>query len=329
MKSVPENRLTNSGVGSATSVNILSLTRLRGMGSLMALILIMAVFAVSSPAFLQIQNLMNIIVQVAVIAVIAAGAMFIILTGGIDLSVGGVMALAGVLAASAVRATDSTTLGIIVCLGTAVLFGLLAGVLVTYGRIPPFVCTLGTMSIARGIAFVYSGGIPISGFPESFRFAGSGEIAGIPMMVIIPVIIYAILYFVLVRTPFGKIVYAIGSNEEATRLTGIDTQKYKLFVYSLAGLLTGIGALLYIGRINSGHPGSGIGYELNAIAAVVIGGTSLSGGRGSIIGTVIGALIMGVISNGLNLMNIDPYFQSVVLGTVIVFAVMIDQHSQK
>jgi ribose transport system permease protein len=302
---------------------------LRGTGSFVALLLIMVVFALSSPVFLQVQNLMNIVVQVAVIAVIAAGAMFIILTGGIDLSVGGVLALAGVLAASTVKSTDSATLGIIVCLGTAVLFGLLAGLLVTYGRIPPFVCTLGTMSIARGIAFVYSGGIPISGFPASFRFAGAGELLGIPMMVIIPIVIYIILYVVLTRTPFGKIVYAIGSNEEATRLTGIDTRKYKLIVYSLAGLLTGIGALLYIGRINSGHPGSGVGYELNAIAAVVIGGTSLSGGRGSIVGTIIGALIMGVISNGLNLMNIDPYFQSVVLGTVIVFAVMIDQHSQK
>lgn len=329
MKSATDTQLASSGPGNVVTARAASLSRLRGMGSFIALLLIMAVFALSSPVFLQVQNLMNIIVQVAVIAVIAAGAMFIILTGGIDLSVGGVMAFAGVLAASTVRSTDSTTLGIAVCLGTSVLFGFIAGVLVTYGRIPPFVCTLGTMSIARGAAFVYSGGIPISGFPASFRFAGAGEIAGIPMMVIIPVVIYVILYFVLTRMPFGKIVYAIGSNEEATRLTGIDTVKYKLIVYSLAGLLTGIGALLYIGRINSGHPGSGVGYELNAIAAVVIGGTSLSGGRGSIVGTVIGALIMGVISNGLNLMNIDPYFQSVVLGTVIIFAVMIDQHSQK
>ena len=227
------------------------------------------------------------------------------------------------------RGTGSPALAIIVCLGVALLFGLLAGGLVTYGRIPPFVCTLGIMSIARGAAFVYSGGIPISGFPRSFRFAGAGEIAGIPTMVIIPVIVYAILYFVLRSTPFGKIVYAMGSNEEATQLTGIDTVKYKIMVYGLAGLLTGLGALMYIGRINSGHPNSGLGYELDAIAAVVIGGTSLSGGRGSIIGTAIGALIMGVISNGLNLLNIDPYYQSIVLGTVIVLAVMIDQNSQR
>jgi ribose transport system permease protein len=142
-------------------------------------------------------------------------------------------------------------------------------------------------------------------------------------------VVYLVLFFVLRSTPFGKIVYAIGSNEEATELTGIDTRKYKLMVYALAGLLTGLGALMYIGRINSGHPNSGLGYELNAIAAVVIGGTSLSGGRGSIIGTVIGALIMGVISNGLNLLNIDPYYQSIVLGSVIVLAVMIDQNSQR
>jgi ribose transport system permease protein len=307
----------------------MSLSRLRGMGSLIALLLIMGAFAVSSPVFLQVQNLTNIIVQVAVIAVIASGSMFVILTGGIDLSVGGVLALAGVLAGSVMHGTDSATLAILTCLGVSVLFGYLAGMLVTFGRIPPFVCTLGIMSIARGVSFVYSGGIPISGFPASFRFAGAGEIAGVPMMLIITVVIDVVLFFVLRSTPFGKIVYAIGSNEEATRLTGINTRRYTIIVYTLAGLLTGIGALMYVGRINSGHPGSGIGYELNAIAAVVIGGTSLIGGRGSIVGTIIGALIMGVISNGLNLMNIDPYYQSVVLGTVIILAVMIDQHSQK
>jgi ribose transport system permease protein len=321
--------MSNIGQASTVKTGRVSLGRLRGTGSLIALLLIMVVFSLSSSAFLQINNLMNIIVQVAVIAVIASGSMFVILTGGIDLSVGGVLALSGVLAASVVHGTGSSALAIATCLGVSLCFGLLAGALVAYGRIPPFVCTLGTMSIARGVAFVYSGGIPISGFPAAFRFPGAGYVAGVPMMVIIPIVIYVILYFVLRSTPFGKIVYAIGSNEEATRLTGINTRKYKLIVYALAGLLTGIGALLYIARINSGHPGSGNGYELNAIAAVVIGGTSLSGGRGSIVGTMIGALIMGVISNGLNLMNIDPYFQNVVLGAVIILAVMIDQHSQK
>ncbi len=307
----------------------MSLSRVRGMGSLIALLLIMGVFSVTSPVFLQVQNLTNIVVQVAVIAVIASGAMFIILTGGIDLSVGGVLALAGVLSAAVTHGTGSVTLAVLTCLGVSLLFGYFAGLLVTFGKIPPFVCTLGIMSIARGAAFVFTGGIPISSFPAAYRFAGAGEIAGIPMMLIITAVLYAVLFFVLRSTPFGKIVYAMGSNEEATRLTGINTRRYKILVYTLAGLLTGIAALMYVGRINSGHPGSGMGYELNAIAAVVIGGTSLSGGRGSIVGTLIGALIMGVISNGLNLMNIDPYYQSVVLGTVIILAVMIDQHSQR
>ncbi|MDR3373352.1 MAG: ABC transporter permease [Ancalomicrobiaceae bacterium] len=306
----------------------LSFGLLRGTGSLIALVLIVIVFSVTSPVFLELNNLMNIIVQVAVISVIAAGAMFIILTGGIDLSVGGMVALAGVVSASVVRSSGSPALAIVVCLGVALMFGILAGALITYGKIPPFVCTLGIMSVARGLAFVYSGGIPISNFPAAFRFAGAGSIAGVPMMVIIPIVVYAALWVVLNRTPFGKIVYAIGSNEEATQLTGINTRKYKIIVYALAGLLTGLGALMYIGRINSGHPNSALGYELDAIAAVVIGGTSLSGGRGSIVGTIIGALIMGVIGNGLNLLNIDPYYQSVVLGTVIVLAVMIDQNSK-
>jgi ribose transport system permease protein len=158
---------------------------------------------------------------------------------------------------------------------------------------------------------------------------GAGSIGGIPMIIIITIVLYAISYFILKKTPFGRITYAIGSNEEATQLTGIDTKKYKVAVYALAGLLTGIASMMYIGRINSGHPNSGQGYESDAIAAVVIGGTSLSGGKGSVLGTIIGALIMGVIRNGLNLMDIDPYYQSVVLGFVIILAVLIDQNSKK
>jgi ribose transport system permease protein len=302
---------------------------LRNMGPFFALVLIFIVLSISSSTFLQVNNLRNIIVQVAVIAVIASGATFIILTGGIDLSVGAVLAFSGVLSAGVMRDTGSTFLAVCTCLGVALALGLISGTLVTYGRLPPFVCTLGIMSIARGLSFVYTAGKPISGFPDSFRFMGAGNVAGIPMMIITTVILYIILFFVLKKTSFGKITYALGSNEEAVKLTGINTKKYKLMVYGLAGLLTGLGSLMYIGRINSGHPSSGMGYELDAIAAVVIGGTSLSGGKGSVIGTIIGALIMGVIRNGLNLLNIDPYFQSVVLGAVIILAVLLDQNSHK
>jgi ribose transport system permease protein len=302
---------------------------LRGMTSLIGLLAIVFVLAVTSPVFLTVSNLMNILVQVAVVAVIAAGSTAVILTGGIDLSVGAVMALSGVLSAGVMRGTGDPFTASLVCIGVGLSCGLLAGLMVTVGRMPPFVATLSLMSIARGLSFIYTGGKPISGFPDSFRFFGAGFIAGMPVMILLTLLVYIVMYIVLKRTPFGRVVYAIGSNEEATRLTGINTSIYKLLVYTVAGLLTGLAALMYVGRINSGHPASGSGYEMDAIAAVVIGGTSLSGGKGKLVGTIIGALIMGVIRNGLNLLNVDPFWQSVVLGVIIAAAVMLDQRSNR
>lgn len=301
----------------------------KNFGSLFALIIMMAGLSIVSPVFLTVSNLRNVIMQVAVIAVIAEGATFIILTGGIDLSVGAVLGVAGVFSAGVMKNTGNTTLAIITCIGVSVAFGVLSGLLIAYGNLPAFVGTLGIMSIARGMAFIYTHGKPISSFPDSFRFLGAGAILHVPVMIIAVFILYIIGYIVLKKTSFGRITCAIGSNEEATKLTGIDTKKYKVFVYTLAGLLTGIASLMYIGRINSGHPNSGTGYELDAIAAVVIGGTSLSGGKGSIVGTIIGALIMGVIKNGLNLLNVDSYYQNVVIGLIIILAVLLDQNSKK
>lgn len=302
---------------------------LRQMTSLLSLVIIVFVLAVTSPAFFHLSNIMNILVQVAVVAVIAAGSTAVILTGGIDLSVGAVMALSGVLSAGVIRGTGNPFMAALTCIGVSVLCGFITGLMITAGRMPPFVATLSMMSITRGLSFIYTKGKPISGFPDSFRFFGAGAIGGIPVMILLTLVVYIVMYFVLKRTPFGRVIYAIGSNEEATRLTGINTSKNKLLVYSLAGLLTGIAALMYVGRINSGHPGAGSGYEMDAIAAVVIGGTSLSGGKGSLVGTLIGALIMGVIRNGLNLLNVDPYWQNVVLGLVIAGAVMLDQKTNK
>lgn len=302
---------------------------LREMASLLSLVIIVFVLAVTSPTFFSLSNIMNILVQVAVIAVIAAGSTVVILTGGIDLSVGAVMALSGVLSAGVIRGTGNQFLAVFSCIGISVLCGFITGLMITGGKMPPFVATLSMMSITRGLSFIYTKGKPISGFPDSFRFFGAGTIGKIPVMILLTLAVYILMYFVLRKTPFGRIVYAIGSNEEATRLTGINTSKNKLLVYSLAGLLTGVAALMYVGRINSGHPSAGSGYEMDAIAAVVIGGTSLSGGKGSLIGTLIGALIMGVIRNGLNLLNVDPYWQNVVLGLVIAGAVMLDQKTNR
>lgn len=301
----------------------------KDLGSLFALIIMVIILSFASPVFFTISNLRNVIVQVAVIAVIAVGATFVCMTGGIDLSVGAVLGVAGVLSAGVIRDTGNVFLAIMTCIGVSVAFGVLAGILIAYGNLPAFVSTLGLMSIARGTAFIFTHGKPISNFPDSFRFLGAGSIGNVPVMIFVVIIIYAVMYVVLKKTSFGRITCAIGSNEEATKLTGIDTKKYKVLIYSLAGLLTGIAALMYVGRINSGHPNSGNGYELDAIAAVVIGGTSLSGGRGSVLGTIVGALIMGVIKNGLNLLNIDSYYQNVVLGVIIILAVLLDQNSKK
>jgi len=302
----------------------------RALGPFIGLILLCAVLAVVSPVFLRVNNLINILVQVSVISVLAAGVANVILTGGIDLSVGAILGIAGVLSAGALKATGSIIIAIIVALGVGALVGLLNGILVSYGRIPSFVVTLGMMSVARGLAFVYTQGSPISGFPSGFRLFGSGYVFNwIPVSVILSVAVYLVMGYVLSQTPFGRAIYSVGSNEKAAVLSGINTLFYKTMAFVTSGLFSGLAAIMFIGRINSAHPTAGQGYELDAIAAAVIGGISLSGGEGSIVGTFIGALIMGVLRNGLNLLNIDPFWQGVVIGSVIIIAVLVDRFSRK
>ncbi|MGE5605415.1 MAG: ABC transporter permease [Bacteroidota bacterium] len=300
----------------------------RQVGPLLGLFILCAVVSLLSPVFFTIDNLMNIVLQVAVLAVLAIGSTFVILTGGIDLSVGSIMGLAGVLTALTLRETQSTVLGISVSLGVGALLGLTNGLLVSFGRVPPFCATLGIMAIARGLAFVITQGSPISNFSDEFRFFGAGYLGVIPIPVIEAIIVALIGGYILGQTPFGRYLYSVGSNERATRLSGVNTRQIKVLAYLISGVLCGLAGILFIGRINSGHPLAGQGYELDAIAAVVIGGTSLSGGTGSISGTFIGALIMGVIRNGLNLINVDPFWQNVVLGAVIIVAVMVDQRTK-
>ncbi len=301
----------------------------RKFSAFFGLILLCLILAVLSDAFLKPTNIRNILSQVAVISVIAAGSTFVILTGGIDLSVGSILGLCSVLSAGVLKWSDSPALAMVSCLAISLACGLGNGYLVAFLKIPPFVATLGVMSIARGFSFIYTQGKPISSFPASFRYLGTGEIHGVPVLVIVTAVVYILSWYILRKTPFGRYIHAIGSNETATRLSGIRTNLYKAMAYVICGGLCGFAALLFSGRINSAHPLSGQGYELNAIAAVVIGGTSLSGGRGSVGGTLIGALIMGVITNGLNLLNVDTYWQGVVLGVVIIIAVTIDMRSKK
>jgi len=252
------------------------------------------------------------------------GMTFVIVSGGIDLSVGSIVALSGVVLASALQAGWAVPAAIVAGLLVGALCGLLNGLLITRGRLPPFIATLGLMSVARGAALVYTDGRPISGFAAGFRWLATGRVLDVPMPVILTALVYAAAYFVLTRTRFGRYVYAIGGNEEATRLSGVAVRFHKTMVYVLSGAMSALAAVLLTARLNSAQPIAGMMYELDAIAATVIGGTSLLGGEGSLGGTLIGALIMGVLKNGLNLLGVSSFLQQIVIGVVIIGAVVID-----
>lgn len=298
----------------------------RTIGPLAGLILLCVVMWIATPHFLTISNLLNVLQQTSINAILALGMTFVILTAGIDLSVGSILAFAGVVAASVLHADVPVVVGVLVGLGVGTLCGLLNGVLIAYGNLPPFIVTLGMMSAARGAALMYSDGRPISGFGESFRWLANGSILGIPMLIVIMAGLYIIAYIILMRTAFGRYTYAIGGNEQATLLSGISVKKYKTAIYALSGLTAGIAAVLLTARLDSGMPTAGQMYELDAIAATVIGGTSLMGGEGRVTGTLVGALIIGVLRNGLNLLAVSTYAQSVVIGTVIVISALLDAY---
>ena len=296
----------------------------RQFGTLAGLIALSIVLWILTPHFLTVSNLLNIAQQTTLVAIIAVGMTFVIITAGIDLSVGSVLALAGVVMASLLQKGVPLVIALLAGLGAGLFCGLLNGLLITVGKLPPFISTLGIMSIARGAALVYTSGRPISGFSDGFRQLAVGEVFHIPVPVIIMVAVYLIAHFVLTKTKLGRYTYAIGGNEEAAILSGVNVRFYKTLVYGLCGMLSGLAAIILTARLNSAQPIAGIMYELDAIAATVIGGTSLTGGEGRIFGTLIGALIIGVLRNGLNLLDISSFVQQVVIGTVIIVAVLFD-----
>lgn len=287
------------------------------------------VFSLLSPYFLTAENLLNVSLQVSITAIIAAGMTFVILTGGIDLSVGSLLALAGILTTDVVKLQlpiqVSFPLAILVGVCVGALSGGLAGTLVTRYNITPFIVTLSLMTVWRGIAFVYTEGRPIWELPDAFSILGSGRMLGIPIPSLTMMVVFIVSHIVLTKTKFGRYVYAVGGNKEAARLAGISTNKILVQVYILCGLLSALSGILLASRMNSGQPNTGVGYELDVIAAVVAGGTSLSGGRGSIVGTFIGAMLIAVLRNGLNLLNVGSYVQQIIVGVVILLAVMMDR----
>jgi ribose transport system permease protein len=298
--------------------------RARELGTLVGLFVLAGLLSVLSPYFLSVSNLLNVMEQTSINAIIALGMTFVILSGGIDLSVGSLLALSGVVLATALQAGWPAPAAIAAGMAVGGACGLVNGMLITKGRLPAFIATLGMMSIARGGALVFTSGRPISGFGAGFRQLATARVLGIPSPVLITIAVYALGHFLLTRTRFGRYVYAIGGNEEATRLSGIDAGFHKTMVYVLSGAASGLAAALLTARLGSAQPIAGINYELDAIAATVIGGTSLSGGIGTLHGTLIGALIMGVLRNGLNLLGTSSFFQQVVIGVVIITAVLVD-----
>ncbi|MGI6069755.1 MAG: ABC transporter permease [Blautia sp.] len=298
-------------------------------GALIGLLLICVIFSFATPAFLKGYNIMNIARQCSINLIVAVGMTFIILTGGIDLSVGGILALVGTIVAGLIAGGMPVALAVILGLLLGAAFGVFNGICVSYAQIPPFITTMATLSIARSIALIYSGGYPITGMPKSFTFLGTGSIGIFPVPVVIAVCIVIFGVFVLRKTVLGKYIYAIGGNEDATRLSGINVNVWKLVTYGIHGILTGIAGVVLTARMNSGQPSAASGIELDIIAAVVIGGTSLSGGEGGIAGTVIGTLVITVLNNGLTLMDVNPYLQGLIIGFVILISVFIDKKKSK
>ncbi len=298
---------------------------LRRFGIVLAFVLLMTVLSLLSPSFLTVSNILNIARQVSINAILAAGMTFVILTAGIDLSVGSVLAYAGAIMAGLLAGGKPLVVSIGAGLALGALLGLVNGAVVTKGRVQPFIATLAMLTIARGATLVYTDGRPITGLPDAFVWLGAGDVGRMPVPVIIMALVFLVAHLILTRTVLGRYVYAIGGNEEAARLSGVNVIFYKALVYAISGVLSAVSAVILTARLNSAQPTAGAGYELDAIAAVVLGGTTLAGGEGSIGGTLAGAFIIGVINNGLNLLNVNPFYQQVVKGAVILLAVLLDR----
>lgn len=297
------------------------------MTTIIVLVVLCVLLAIMSPVFLTYSNLINILQQITVNAVLAVGMSVVIFTGGIDLSVGSVLAIVGIvmgklMVENNVNPVIAVVLGVVI----GILCGAINGVLIAKCKLQPMIATLGTMSIARGAALTMANGKTITGYSDGFRWIGSGTIPGtrIPVQIIFMIVLYLVVFYVLKYRKFGRYVYSIGGNEEATRLSGINVVKYKIMAYAVSGLTSALAAIVLVSKLNSAQSIAGEGYELDAIASAVIGGASLTGGFGGVGGTLIGAIIMGVIRNGLNLLNVSAYLQQLILGIIIIAAVLLD-----
>lgn len=302
---------------------------LKRYGMVLILILMVIVMSAVKPVFIKSANIINIFKQVAVIGTLAYGVTLIIITGGIDLSSGSVVALVGVVTASLAGPTGNIFIAMAAGLLVGAACGGVNGFILAKTGIPPFIVTLGMMTVARGLALTYAGGRPISDIADSFLYVGTGKIGLLPVPVLIFLLMGLMTHIILRKTPFGKKIYAIGGNEQAAKVCGINVKKSIIIIYTYAGLMSAVGGIILTARVSSGNPTAGLSYELDAIASAVIGGTSLTGGVGFISGTIIGALIIGVLNNGLTLIGVSPYLQQIVKGVIIVGAVVMDAYRNK
>lgn len=293
--------------------------------SVLILIVICIFASILSDSFLSISNLFNVIKQITVAGIVGCGMSFVILTGGIDLSVGSIVGLSGAIAAGIMSTTGNAFLAVLAALGIGILCGTANGFFVAQCDIPPFIATLGMMTLLRGCVLVYTKGAPISIKVDAYKFIGKGVIAGVPVPVILLLLLYLIAHYLLTQTSFGRNVYAFGGNREAARLSGIRVKQTEWLVYILNGLMSSIAAVVLTARLGSAQSTSGEGIEMDAIAAVILGGTSLSGGSGFVLPTVVGAMIMGIIDNILTLMNVNPHATNIVKGAVVLIAVLVDK----
>jgi len=323
-------RKTANGEIEINQKSLLSLSSMKGFlieyGIVVALIIIIIALSVVSPSFLGIRNILNVLRQVSINGYLAIGLTFVILTGGIDLSVGSTVAFSGVMAATLAQNPDNSTfLIVLVGLMVGLLVGIANGIIISKWNLAPFIVTLGMMSIIRGMTFVYSDGRPIPNLKDAFLEIGRGSILMIPIPVIILLLVLVLAWFALYKIKFGRYVFAVGGNEQASLISGLNVGKVKVLVYGISGLLAGLAGVILTSRVTSGLPQSGQSYELDAIAAVVIGGTSLSGGKGKLWGTAVGFLLIGIINNGLDLLNVSSFYQLIVKGFIIILAVMLDR----
>jgi len=300
--------------------------------SIIGLVIFSIIISLMNDRFMTSSNILNILRQTSINSIIAAGMTFVIITGGIDLSVGSTLALSGAVAAFLISTGTPPVLALLAALLVGASIGFLNGIAITKGKLQPFIVTLATMTVFRGATMVFTDGKPISaGYEKGAEFLstlGNGYVMGIPIPIIIMIVVFLIGYFILTQTTFGRYVYSLGGNEEATKLSGVNTDRMKVIVYSISGFLAALAGIIITARLSSAQPTAGSGYELDAIAAVVLGGTSLAGGVGSILGTVTGALIIGVLNNALNLMNVSSYYQLLAKGVVILIAVLLDRKNK-